>query len=184
MCTEVDCACEALAEKPQGRSPAGLGDGLRRLARLRARTDARYAAWIAEAERTHAAETEGFGSTSEWLAVLSGEPVPVARRQVAVAEALEQMPEARAAFAAGEVSESKVRLLAEAQALAPEQSHKDAASLVAAVAGASPQQAPQVVACWKREADPEGDGGAGGTASSAASAAPVQSLVGHAAPLR
>ncbi|MBN2112825.1 MAG: hypothetical protein JW785_01720, partial [Acidimicrobiia bacterium] len=64
MCTEVDCACEVLAERPEGRSPEGLGEGLCRLARLRARTDASYAVWIAEAQRTHAAETQGFGSTA------------------------------------------------------------------------------------------------------------------------
>ncbi|MBN2113123.1 MAG: hypothetical protein JW785_03245, partial [Acidimicrobiia bacterium] len=66
MCTEADCACEVLAERPEGRSPEGLGEGLRRLARLRARADASYAVWIAEAQRTDAARRLGFSSTCEW----------------------------------------------------------------------------------------------------------------------
>ena len=51
-------------------------------------SDARRAAWLAEAERTDAAQREGFRSTTEWLMALSGEPAPTCRSQVAVAEAL------------------------------------------------------------------------------------------------
>lgn len=97
--------------------PAGLGEGLRRPARLRARTDASYAAWIVEADRRGPAREQGFGSTGEGLAAVPGEPVPACRRRVVVAEASQEMPETRQAFAAGEVSERKVGLLA--KALAP-----------------------------------------------------------------
>ena len=144
-----------LAEVPDGRSPAALGGGLRRLARLQARADARRAAWLAEAERTDAAKKEGFRSITEWLAAVSGEPVAVCRSQVAVAEALERMPETSQAFAAGEVSECRVKVLAQAQQLAPEQFARDEAALVAQVAGASSQEVPQVLAAWKRNSDPQ-----------------------------
>ncbi len=113
------------------------------MGRLTARADARRAAWIAEAERTDAARKEGFSSTTAWLAALSGEPVPVCRSQIAVAEALEEMPETRKAFAAGEVSESRVKVLAQAQALAPSSSPKTRASLVAQVADGSCPAGPQ-----------------------------------------
>ncbi len=110
---------------------------------------------IAEAERTHAAEKQGFRSTTEWLAAVTGEPVQVARSQVAVAEALEQMPETRKAFAAGDMSVSRVKVLAQAQALAPEQFAKDEATLVAKVVAASPNQVPKTLAVWKRSTDPQ-----------------------------
>jgi hypothetical protein len=154
MCVEADCACETLAERPQGRSPAGLAEGLRRIARVSARADARRAAWIAEAERTDAARQQGYRTTTEWLAALTGEPVPVARSQIAMASALEEMPATREAFAAGELNESRVKVLAQAQALAPEQFAREEAALVAQVAAASSQQVPRVLAAWKRAIDP------------------------------
>jgi len=144
-----------LAARPEGLPPAGLSDLLRQTGRVSAQADALRARVIAEAERTHAAEEEGFRSTMEWLAALSGEPAPVARRQLAVAKALERMPETKKAFGAGEVSEAKVRLLAQAQALAPEQFARDEANLLARVGAASSQQAPGLLASWKQEADPQ-----------------------------
>jgi hypothetical protein len=151
----ASCACETLADDPSGKGPSALADGLRRIARVAARADARRAAWLAEAERTRAAEKQGFRSTSEWLVALTGEPVPVARSQVAVAEALQQMPETRKAFAAGEVSESRVRVLAQAQALAPGEFARDEGTLLAQVAAAPSQQVPQVLASWKQQTAPE-----------------------------
>jgi len=135
--------------------PAGLADLLRRLGQVRSRADAHRAEAIAEAERTGAARKEGFRSTTEWLAAISGEPVPVCRSQIAVASALEAMPETKKAFAAGEVSESKVKVLAQAQALCPEQFARDEASLVARVAAACSQQVPKVLGEWKKNTDPK-----------------------------
>jgi hypothetical protein len=155
VCREADCACETLAEEPDGKTAAGLADGLRRIGRLSARADARRAAWVAEAERVGAARALGFRSTTEWLAALSGEPVPVVRSQIAVASALERMPETQKAFVAGEVSESRVRVLAQAQALCPAEFARDEKQLVARVTAASSQQVPKVLAAWKRTADPQ-----------------------------
>ena len=139
--------------RPQGLPPAGLGDLLGRVSRLSARTDALRAECLAEAERTGAARQEGFVSTTAWLMSLSGEPAAVCRSQVAVAESLEVMPETKKAFAAGELSESRVRLLAQAQALAPTQFAQDEGKLVAQAASASSRQLPQVMAVWGRNAD-------------------------------
>ena len=141
--------------EPDGLPPAGLAEGLRRIGRLSARADARRAVWLAEAERSDAARKQGYRSTTEWLAALSGEPVPVVRSQIATASALGEMPATREAFAAGDLSESRVKVLAQAQALAPEQFARDEKQLVAQVAAASPQQVPRVLAEWKRQADPQ-----------------------------
>jgi hypothetical protein len=137
-------------------SPAELGGGLRRLAVLEARVQAHRAVVIAEAERTGVARQEGFASTTAWLMSLSGEPPAVCRSQVAVAEALEDMPETKKAFASGELSQARVKVLAQAQALAPEQFAQDEATLVAEAASSSSQQLPQVLAEWKRQVDPVG----------------------------
>ena len=144
-----------LAAPSEGLAPAALGDLLRRLGRVRSRADAHRAEAIAEAERVGAARAEGFASTTAWLAALSGEPVPICRSQVAVASALEEMPATREAFAAGVVSESRVKVLAQAQALCPDQFAQDEKQLVARVAAASSQQVPRVLAEWKRQADPQ-----------------------------
>jgi len=149
------CGCAVLAAGPKGLTPAGLADGLRRIAELTARADACRAEYIAEAERVGAARAQGFPSTTAWLAAISGEPVPTCRSQVAVASALEEMPATRKAFAAGDLPESRVKALAQAQALCPEQFARSEAALVARVAAASSQQVPKVLAEWKRQADPQ-----------------------------
>jgi hypothetical protein len=158
VCSEVstECGCAVLAVRPQGLPPAGLADLVRRAARLSARTDAFRAEVIAEAERTDAARKEGFASTTAWLMSLSGEQAAVCRSQIAVAEALEVMPETKKAFACGELSESRVKVLAQAQALAPEQFAQDEATLVAEAANAPAGRLPGVLAVWKRQADPVG----------------------------
>jgi hypothetical protein len=131
---------------------------LRRVGQVSSQTDAFRARVIAEAERIHAPQREGFRSLTEWLVALTGEPVPVVRSQVTVAQALEQMPQTKKAFSAGEVSQSRVKLLAQAQALAPQQFAQQEAALVAQVAAASSQQAPKVLAKWKHTTDPEAVG--------------------------
>ena len=143
-----------LLPAPEDLSDGGLADEVRRAGRERYRWEARHTDLIAEAERRGVAHRQGFSSTTAWLAAVSGEPIPVCRSQVAVAEALEQMPETKVAFAAGALSESKVKVLAQAQALAPEQFGLDEASLVAQVASASSQEVPKVLAQWKRDTDP------------------------------
>jgi hypothetical protein len=152
----TECGCAVLAVRPKGLPPTGLADGLRRLGALDAQVAARRAEFIAEAERSDAARQEGYGSTTAWLMALSGEPAAVCRSQIAVAESLQDMPETRAAFAAGVVSESRVRLLAQAKEVAPEQFAEDEASLVAQAAAVPSQRLPQVFREWRRQTDPEG----------------------------
>jgi hypothetical protein len=76
------------------------------------RWNARVTGLVAVAEKRGLARKQGYQSTTEWLMALSGDPASVCRSKVAVAEALEEMPATREAFAAGRVSESRVRVLA------------------------------------------------------------------------
>ena len=141
---------------PAGLSDDGLTGEVRRAERESRRWDARRAALIAEAERRGLARRQGYASTTAWLMAMSGDPAAVCRSRVAVAEALQEMPETRTAFASGEVSESRVRLLSQAQALAPEQFAKDEAALVAQAATVPSIRLPQVLEAWKCSTDPAG----------------------------
>ena len=148
--------CAVLSVRPRGLSAAELADGLRRLGQLSARVEACRAEFICEVERRQVARQEGYGSTAGFLMALSGDPAAVCRSRVAVAVSLEEMPETKAAFAAGTVSECRVRLLAQAQALAPEQFAHDEAALVAQACSVPSQNLPQVLAAWRHHADPDG----------------------------
>lgn len=119
------------------------------------RLNARISGLVAVAEKRNLARRLGYASTTEWLMDLSGEPASACRSRVAVAAALEEMPATREAFAAGEVSESRVKMLAQAQAVAPERFARDEVALVAEVAVAPAGQVPRVLATWKRTADPQ-----------------------------
>jgi len=120
------------------------------------RWNARVTGLVAVAEKRGLARKQGYPSTTEWLMALSGEPAAACRSKVAVASALEEMPATREAFAAGALPESRVKVLAQAQALCPDQFAQDEAALVAQVAAASPKQVPRVLAEWKRNTDPVG----------------------------
>ncbi len=139
-----------------GMSAACLADGVRRLDAMEAQVSARRAELIGEVERRGIGREEGFGSTTAWLVAVSGEPPAVCRSRVAVASALDVMPATREAFAAGEVSESRVKLLAQAQGLAPDQFARDEGQLVAQAAAVPAAQFPKVLAGWRRSTDPEG----------------------------
>ncbi|HUU61826.1 MAG TPA: DUF222 domain-containing protein [Acidimicrobiia bacterium] len=142
---------------PLGNLPdAGLAEGLRRLGRLSSRVEARRAEYIAEADRRGVARREGYASTTAWLIALSGDPAAVCRSRLAVATSLQAMPQTRAAFAAGEVSEPRVRLLAEARQLAPEQFTQDESRLVSQAASVPSRRLPQLLGEWRRHTDPAG----------------------------
>ncbi len=94
------------------------------------------------------------------------------------------MPETQKAFAAGDLSESRVKVLAQAQALCPEQFAQDEKRLVAQVAAASPQQVPKVLAAWKKEADPKAAETEVERLHRTAGPASVEGLVGNAPPPR
>ncbi len=139
-----------------GLSDTELAEGLRQLGRLSSRVEARRAEFIAEADGRGVARRQGFGSTTAWLMAMSGDPAVVCRSRLAVATSLQEMPATRVAFAAGEVSEPRVRLLAEARQLAPEQFARDESQLVSQAVSVSSRRLPAVLGEWRRHTDPEG----------------------------
>ena len=138
-----------------------LGDGemvpeLQRLRRLRARTEAREAAIIARAHRRGVPEAQGFASPTAWLIAATGEPAAVCRSRVRVALDLQQMNRTRQAFAAGDLSGCRVRLLVDAWADSPDLFRRDEPLLVEQARTLSARAFPLALARWRRLADPDG----------------------------
>jgi len=127
-----------------------------RLARLRAHVDARSAALVAEADRRGVPEIRGFGSPTAWLIALTGDPATVCRSRVRVAMALRYMDHTREAFAAGHLSECRVRLLADAWEDSRDLFCRHEALLVAQARNLSARVFPLALAHWRRLADPDG----------------------------
>jgi len=129
---------------------------LQRLGRLVARAQARAARVVAMAHGRGLPQAQGFGSVTAWLIATTGEPPAVCRSRVRVALALRHMPETRGAFAAGGLSEPRVRLLVEAREAAPEVFARDERLLVSQARSLSSRAFPKAVAHWRRLADPDG----------------------------
>jgi hypothetical protein len=133
-----------------------LEEELRRLTRLQAQAEARSAAVVAEAHRRELPVARGFGSPTAWLIALTGEPPTVCRSRVRVALALADMERTRQAFAAGDLSACRVRLLVDAREAVPEVFSRDEGLLVAQARTLSARAFPRAVAHWRRLADPDG----------------------------
>ena len=74
---------------------------------------------VAEAGTRRFFEALGFGSPAAWLRARLGVRHGVARSWVGLARALPHMPRTRDAFAAGDIDESRVRVLCEARSVDP-----------------------------------------------------------------
>jgi hypothetical protein len=118
--------------------------------------EARSAALLGEIEPRGVPEAEGFGSITGWLVARTGDPAPVCRSRVGVARALRRMPVTREAFAAGELSECRVRLLAAACQFSPEVFCRDEGLLVNQARSLPARLFPQTLAHWRRLADADG----------------------------
>ncbi len=135
---------------------AEVGRELRRVRRLAAAVEARSAELVAEAARRGIPEAEGFGSTTGWLVALTGDPPSVCRSRVQTARELRGMPATREAFAAGELSEPRVRLLVSACQFAPRVFSRDEGLLVGQARSLPARLFPQALAHWRRLADADG----------------------------
>src|SRR5918995_6970920 len=85
---------------------------------------------LAELERRELWSRDGHLSVASWLASRHGVAPSTAAGHVRMARALEAMPVAADALAAGDLSPSSVDMLASARDAAPEQFRRDKASLV------------------------------------------------------
>jgi hypothetical protein len=96
---------------PQRLSNESLQDRITELAACITIATAQLLALVAELDRREAWGDWGVKSCAHWLNWKCGIGIGAAREKVRVARALETLPAIRAAFAAGEVSYSKVRAM-------------------------------------------------------------------------
>ncbi len=103
----------AVAPPPDtsGLSDNELEDAITALAANLNAATARWLALIAELDRREAWGHEAVMSCAHWLNWKCGVGLNAAREKVRVARALEDLPRITAAFAAGELSYSKVRAM-------------------------------------------------------------------------
>jgi len=118
--------------------------------------EARAARLIAEGEQQGVPEAEGFGSTVAWLVDLTGEPPYVCRAQVALARSLRSMPLVMEAFSAGQLSVSRVRLLAACREWVPVAFARDESLLVEQARALAARVLPLALSHWRRLADLDG----------------------------
>ena len=129
---------------------------VRRLARLRAQVEARSAEVVAAAHRRGVPQAQGFASPTAWLIAATGDPPPVCRSRVRVALSLQHMDHTRQAFAAGELSECRVRLLVGAWDDNADVFCHDEALLVAQARTLPARLFPLALTHWRRLADADG----------------------------
>ncbi|OFW53927.1 MAG: hypothetical protein A2V75_06150 [Actinobacteria bacterium RBG_16_70_17] len=118
--------------------------------------EARSAALLGRIEQRGIPAVEGFGSTTGWLMARTGDPAPVCRSRVGVARALRHMPLTQKAFADGELSEPRVRLLTAAWEFSPDTFTRDESLLVDQARRLSARVFPLALTHWRRLADTDG----------------------------
>jgi hypothetical protein len=133
-----------------------LVEELLRLRRLAAQVEARSSELIDSAARRGIPQVEGFGSVTGWLVALTGDPAAVCRSRVAVARSLAGMTITRRAFSSGDLSEPRVRMLAQAYEFAPGVFCRDEGLLVGQARSLPAKVFPRALAHWRRLADPDG----------------------------
>jgi hypothetical protein len=131
--SELRSAIEGLrAETLPGLPDARIEEDFTELHRAGELLEAERLRRLAEIDRRGLFARDGHLSAASWLATRFRVAWGVAREQVRVARAFERMRVARAAFEAGDVSMSGVRVLASAHEAEPEAFARAEAALVEA----------------------------------------------------
>jgi hypothetical protein len=111
---------------------------------------------IAEANRRKSFARDGFVSASAWLADKNRTTFSMAKREVAMAAALEEMPRTRQALERGELSAAAAGLLVQAREAAEVAFESHEASLVAEARSLPIGALRTRVATWVQKVDPDG----------------------------
>jgi hypothetical protein len=154
--SELRSAIEGLrAETLPGLPDARIEEDFTELHRAGELLEAERLRRLAEIDRRGLFARDGHLSAASWLATRFRVAWGVAREQVRVARAFERMRVARAAFEAGDVSMSGVRVLASAHEAEPEAFARAEAALVEAARIHSVPDLGRVVAHWRQSVEHE-----------------------------
>ena len=140
---------EALPETPDARIEADFAE-LQRAVEL---LDAERLRRLAEIDRRRLYERDGHLSSASWLAASHRVAWGTAREHVRLSRAMRDMPAARGALIAGEVSMSAVRLLAGARDSAPDAFADGEQQLLEAARLHPIADLARVVALWRDRVD-------------------------------
>jgi hypothetical protein len=140
-----------LPQLPDARVEENFAE-LQRAAEL---LDAERLRHLAEIDRRRLYERDGYPSAASWLAASHKVAWGIAREQVRVARAFEDMPQTRRALEVGDISMSAVRLLATARDADPDTFGRAEAQLVEAARLHSVADLQRVVAYWRERVEQE-----------------------------
>lgn len=151
-------ALDELASQDLGSlSPEDLEDEVAELARTADIIQALLLALTAEIDRRETYRTNGYTSTTAFLKHACDMAGSTAREKVFVARALGSMPTVARRFAAGELSYSKVRMLARAAHAHPLEFERDEELLADVATGSSVAKYRKVLDHWRQALDgPDG----------------------------
>jgi len=144
---------ELLGEDPSRLAEEALESDFVELQRTTEVLNAERLRWLAEIDRRQPYRREGFLSTASWLAQKFRMSWSEASRQMRLARALREMPEAQEALGSGEVSSSAVEVLASAREANPEEFRDQEQTLLEAARTLSIRQLRSVVAYWRQAVD-------------------------------
>jgi hypothetical protein len=150
---EVRAALEAYPDDPSRLSDEEAGAGFAQLQRISEMVEAKRLRWLADQDRRASFRRDGYLSSAEWLADRFGLARGTAKQQVRVATALEEMPDARDAFQAGEVSSSAVRVLVAAREAHPEAFSAQEPALIEQAQAKSVEELRRMMAEWSHTVD-------------------------------
>jgi hypothetical protein len=147
---------EALDAYPD--DPAGVADdqaaaGFAQLQRISELVEAKRLRWLADQDRRASHVRDGHLSTAAWLSDRFGLAAGSAKRQVQMAQALDQMPAVRESFVKGAVTSGAVQVLAEAHREHPGEFIVDEQALVEAATTKSVEELRRVVGDWVQGVD-------------------------------
>jgi hypothetical protein len=144
---------ETLPELPDARIEEDFAELHRAVEQLEAERLRR----LAEIDRRRLFERDGHLSVASWLATRFRVAWGSAREQVRIARGLEQMPDAKAALEAGDVSMSAIRVLVGAREADPIAFERSEAQLVEAARIHSVGDLQRLAGFWREQVDAERD---------------------------
>ncbi len=149
----VTAALEAYPDDPSGPTEDQAASGFAQLQRISEMVEAKRLRWLADQDRRASFRKDGYISSAVWLAHRFHVAAGSAKKQVQVAQALEQMPHVRDSLFTGGVSSSAVQILADARREHPAEFAAGEKAQVDAAISKPVEELRRVVSEWAQTID-------------------------------
>jgi hypothetical protein len=146
-------ALRSYPDDPSSLTDDQAAEGFGQLQRISELVEAKRLRWLADQDRRASHRRDGYLSTAAWLADRFRVGAGSAKRQVQVAQALDQMPQVRDSFLSGDVSSSAVQVLAEAHREHPGEFTASEQTLLNAAATKPVPELRRLVSDWVQAVD-------------------------------